>query len=193
MRDELHDHHRDRDIDEPVQRVDHVVLAEVDDRQQYGCAPGDEPDRERAVSRPCISRGQRRERGVQRWEGRELVRVEAVVDLGDEVLALPQRLHRLVVDLHDLVRKLVPGRSTWIEKVGGEGEKGHEQEGRHEPPEMLAAVDPEVEPDHDRQREVHEVEEHRDHVLPADDAGVIEGVLQNQRRDGAAEDQALQA
>jgi len=44
---------------------------------------------------------------------------------------------------------------------------------------MLPAVHPEDEPDHDRQDEMHEVQDHRNQVLWTDHSRAVEGVLQN--------------
>ena len=57
---------------------------------------------------------------------------------------------------------------------------------------MVPAAQPEDESDQDRQREVHEIEEHRDHVLRAYGFDVIEGMLQRQGGQGSREDGLLE-
>ena len=58
---------------------------------------------------------------------------------------------------------------------------------------VVPAVEPEEKANEDRQREMHEVEKRRHHVLHTDHARVIEVVLQRQRWQRAPEDGAFDA
>src|SRR5207249_4979702 len=84
------------------------VLVKVDDRQQHRHRPQHQHDPEHPIPAPCVHRREGRESGMQRREGGEPVRVEALVDVGDVVLPIPKRAHRLVVDLDHLLGQLVP-------------------------------------------------------------------------------------
>ena len=128
---------------------------------------------------------QRRECGIAVW-------VQVGVDRRGVVADAPPG-DGLVGDLVHLLRKLEPGRRAGEEKVSQEGQKRHQQQGRDEPPVMLAAAQPESKPHCDRQHEVHEVEKHRNDVLHSDNPGVIEVVLQHQRWNRARKDPALQS
>jgi len=58
---------------------------------------------------------------------------------------------------------------------------------------VVPAANPKDEADHDRQRKVHEVEEHRHDVLGADDVGLVELVLQGDGWQRPHEQRALEA
>src|SRR5438552_18008832 len=107
---------RDRDVEKAIDRVDHVVLAEIHDRQEHRRRPGEESDGEHTHPVPCVDGSQRRERGVERWECRELVWIQVRVERRNEVIRFPELVHRLVEDLvHDLrgwdvaLLELIPG------------------------------------------------------------------------------------
>ncbi len=89
--------------------------------------------------------------------------------------------------------ELVPGRRRRPEQVRDEGEHGHQKKGSDETPVMVPAANPKDEADDDRQRKVHEVEEHRHDVLGADDVGLVERVLQGDGWQRPGEQRALEA
>src|SRR5258708_16537422 len=124
---------------------------------------------------------------MERGEGRELVRIEAVVERSYQRVA-PDRMNGLVVDLDYLVGQLKPRRSARPEEIGHEGQEAHQKQGSHEAPVVLAIGDPENEPDYDRQDEMHEIENHRGDVLYTHYACVVEGVLKYQRRNSPCEE-----
>src|SRR6202158_1311636 len=189
-----------RDIDQAVENVDDVMLTEIDDAHRDGEGPGDESNREPSIPAPGVEGGQRWKCRVERWEGGELVGVEVRVKRRHPVVRAPELVDRLVEDLvHGFLAarharlELIPRRSRWPEQVGDEGEHRHEKQGGDEAYVVIAAADPEEETDDDRQWEVHEVEEHRQDVLGADDIGAVERVLEGDGRQRSSEQRTLQA
>src|SRR5712691_6982285 len=76
-------------VKQPVEYIDDVVLAEIDDAQRDGKGPRDESHGKPSISAPCVESGQRGERSVKRWEGGELVRVEVRVKRRHPVVRAP--------------------------------------------------------------------------------------------------------
>src|SRR5438309_11990791 len=89
--DETLDQDRRRpDVKKSVERVDHVVLAQVHDRQQHGRGPEDESARERAIAAPRVHGSQRGGRGVKRGKGGELIWVRVRGEGGHGAVRAPE-------------------------------------------------------------------------------------------------------